>query len=92
MIYVKDIVKELKYACFIITISAVLATLFTVLLVWIDVVETSDSILFIVKMYIRASYIILSGVFAIVIIKIIDAINAGILRFKELTAYQKQDQ
>ena len=92
MIYVKDIVKELKYACFIITISIILVTLFTVLFVWIDVVETNDAILFIVKMYVRASYIILSIALAIVIIKIIDIINSGILRIKQLTEYQKQDQ
>lgn len=92
MIRARETIKLLKYACLIITISIILATLLATLFVWIDIVETNDAILFIAKMYIRVSYVMMSVALTIVVIKIIDLINSGILKINRLTAYKPPDQ
>ncbi len=92
MIRTGNILKELKHICFVITISIILVTLFTVLFVWIDVVETNDAILFIAKMYITSSYVMMSVALTIVVIKIIGLTNSGITRINQLMAYKPPDQ
>ncbi len=92
MIRARDTIQELKWACFIITISIVLATVLATLFVWTDLVETNDAILFIAKMYITSSYVMMSVALTIVVIKIIGLTNSGITRINQLMAYKPPDQ
>ena len=85
-------IQELKDACFVITMALLFTTAFTILFMWIGALDVTDTILYTIKLYVKASYIMLSISLAIFIIEIIYAIDNCLLRIKQLTSYQIQDQ
>jgi len=93
MIYMREkMIQDVKDACFVLTMCLLVTTLFTVLFMWIGLIDTNEAVMYTIKLYVKASYIMLSISLAVVIIEVINAVNIASLRIKQLTSYQIQDQ